>query len=115
LVIDLDLVLAARRYVQGIVVDPERLAIDAIRRVGPGGHYLEDPHTLQFLRSGERFAPRSYNRLGHRSTARSQLEKAHGIVEKILSEPAEPAITEAAMARITERVAEREREILAGT
>jgi trimethylamine--corrinoid protein Co-methyltransferase len=112
LVIDLDLVLAARRFVQGIIVDPERLAIDAIRRVGPGGHYLEDPHTLQFLRSGERFAPRSYNRLGHRSTARSQLEKAHEIVEKILSEPAEPAITEAAMARLTARVAEREREIL---
>jgi trimethylamine--corrinoid protein Co-methyltransferase len=112
LVIDLDLVLAARRFVQGIVVDPERLAIDAIRRVGPGGHYLEDPHTLQFLRSGERFAPRSYNRLGHRSTARSQLEKAHEIVEKILSKPAEPAVTESVMARIGARVAEREREIL---
>ena len=88
LIIDLDLVLAAKRFVQGIVVDKDRLAIDAIRRVGPGGHYLEDAHTLQFLRSGERFAPQSYNRLGHRSTAKLQLQKAHEIVLKILAQPA---------------------------
>ena len=111
LIIDLDLVLAARRFVQGIIVDKERLAVEAIRRVGPGGHYLEDPHTMQFMRSGERLAPQSYNRLGHRSAARPQLEKAHDIVEKIVSQPAEPAVTEAAMARLEAVVKERKREI----
>ena len=114
LIIDLDLVLAARRFVQGIVVDKERLAVEAIKRVGPGGHYLEDPHTMQFMRSGERLAPKSYNRLGHRSTARPQLEKAHDIVEKIVSQPAEPVITGAAMARIEAAVKERKREIMVG-
>jgi trimethylamine--corrinoid protein Co-methyltransferase len=114
LIIDLDLVLAARRFVQGIIVDKDRLAVDAIGRVGPGGHYLEDEHTLQFLRSGERLAPRSYNRLGHRSTAKPQLEKAHDIVERIVSQPAKPAITDAAMARIQAAVQERKREIMAG-
>lgn len=113
LIIDLDLVLAARRFVEGIVVDKERLALEAISRVGPGGHYLEDPHTLQFMRSGERLVPKSYNRLGHRSTAKPQLEKAHEIVEKIVSQPAEPVITEAAKARIQARVEERKREIMA--
>ena len=115
LVIDLDLVLAARRFVQGIIVDKDRLALDAIRRVGPGGHFLQDKHTLQFMRSGERLSPKSYNRLGHRSKARPQLEKAHEIVEKILAEPAEPAITEAAMSRIETAVEERKRQIRAGS
>jgi trimethylamine--corrinoid protein Co-methyltransferase len=113
LIIDLDLVLAARRFVQGVIVDKERLAIDAIRRVGPGGHYLEDPHTLQFMRSGERFAPQSYNRLGHRSKAKLQLEKAHDLVQKIISQPAEPALTAQAQARIEAAVRERKAEILA--
>ena len=114
LIIDLDLVLSAKRFVQGIIVDKERLATEAIARVGPGGHYLEDPHTMQFLRSGERFAPKSYNRLGHRSTAKVQLEKAHAMVEKIVSRPVEPAITDAAMARIDAAVERRKREIVAG-
>jgi trimethylamine--corrinoid protein Co-methyltransferase len=103
-----------RVRVQGIVVDKERLAVEAIRRVGPGGHYLEDPHTLEFMRSGERFVPRSYNRLGHRSVAKAQLLKAHEMVERILAKPVEPAITEAAIARIEARVEERKREIRLG-
>ena len=114
IVIDHDLVLAARRFVQGIIVDTERLAIDAIRRVGPGGHFLQDPHTMQFMRSGERCAPRSYNRLGHRSKARPQLEKAHEIVEKILTQPASPAVNDAALARMQAAVEKRRREIEKG-
>jgi len=113
-VIDLDLVLAARRFVQGIVVDEDRLAVEAITRVGPGGHYLEDEHTIRFMRSGERFVPKTYNRLSHRSKAKLQLEKAHEIVEDITSKPAEPVITEAAMARIQAAVEERKRAILSG-
>jgi trimethylamine:corrinoid methyltransferase-like protein len=90
------------------------MAVDAIRRVGPGGHYLEDPHTMRFLRSGERYAPPSYNRLGNRSTAKPQLEKAHDIVEKIVSQPAEPAITADAMRRIRTVVKERKTKLDAG-
>jgi trimethylamine--corrinoid protein Co-methyltransferase len=111
LIIDLDLVLAARRFVEGIVVDADRLAVEAIKRVGPGGHYLEDPHTLKFMRSGERLMPRSYNRLASRSTARTQLEKAHEIVEAILSEEAEPVISKDVRRRIQAAVEKRTREI----
>ena len=111
LIIDLDLVLAARRFVEGIVVDKERLAVDAIKRVGPGGHYLEDPHTLQYLRVGERLAPKSYNRLGHRSMAKTQLEKAHQFVDKIVSNSPEPVISDAIIERLHLAVEERKREI----
>lgn len=115
LIIDLDLVLAAQRFVDGIVVDTERLAVDAIKRVGPGGHFLEDPHTLQFMRSGERFMPRSYNRQGSRSTAQTQLEKAHAIIEDLLSETPEPVTDQESAARIEAAVARRTREIQQGS
>jgi trimethylamine--corrinoid protein Co-methyltransferase len=36
---------------EGLAVDRERLALEAIERVGPGGNYLEDEHTLQHFRS----------------------------------------------------------------
>jgi len=113
LIVDLDLVLHARRFVQGILVDKERLAVEAIARVGPGGHYLEDEHTLRHLRSGERVSPRSYNRLGHRSTAKPAIERAHDIVQQITSKPVEPAISAAALARIQAAVEERKRQIKA--
>jgi hypothetical protein len=69
---------------------------------------------MQFMRGGERFAPKSYNRLGHRSTAKVQLEKAHEMVEKIISKPLAPAISPAAQARIEVAVAARKRHITAG-
>ncbi|MDA8229380.1 MAG: trimethylamine methyltransferase family protein, partial [Desulfitobacterium hafniense] len=39
-----------RRLMQGIRVDQEYLAVDAIRRVGPGGHFLGDEHTFNHFR-----------------------------------------------------------------
>lgn len=35
---------------RGIVVDDETLALEAIRQVGPGGHYLSHRHTLKHMR-----------------------------------------------------------------
>ena len=35
-----------RQYMSGIPVNADSLAIDVIERVGPGGHYLQDQHTL---------------------------------------------------------------------
>jgi len=41
----------ALRVLHGVQVTDETLAVQAIARVGPGGHYLMDDHTLQFMRS----------------------------------------------------------------
>jgi trimethylamine--corrinoid protein Co-methyltransferase len=46
----------AKRVLRGIEVTEASAAIEAIGRVGPGGHYLTDPHTVQFMRS-EYFYP----------------------------------------------------------
>ena len=57
LVIDDEICRTVVRALEGFKVDEERLGLDAIDRVGPGGNFLADPHTLQFLR-GERYTPR---------------------------------------------------------
>ncbi|ATW23426.1 trimethylamine methyltransferase family protein [Candidatus Formimonas warabiya] len=39
-----------RRLQQGIQVNKEYLALDAVRRIGPGGHFLGDEHTFNHFR-----------------------------------------------------------------
>jgi trimethylamine--corrinoid protein Co-methyltransferase len=46
-----DIVDAVIHYMGGIPVNTETLALDVIHSVGPGGHYLQDPHTLKHFRS----------------------------------------------------------------
>lgn len=41
-----DIVDSVNHYMAGIPVTEETLALDVIHRVGPGGHYLQDPHTM---------------------------------------------------------------------
>jgi len=38
------------QFVRGIQVDEDTLAVDVIHRVGPGGHFMEQEHTLQYFR-----------------------------------------------------------------
>lgn len=56
LVIDDEIHRTVARALEGLEIDEERLGMDAIDRVGPGGNFLADPHTLKFLR-GERYMP----------------------------------------------------------
>jgi len=41
----------AKRTLRGVVVDAEHLALDVTERVGPGGHYLMDDHTMKHFRT----------------------------------------------------------------
>jgi trimethylamine--corrinoid protein Co-methyltransferase len=45
-----DIVDAVKHYMAGIPITQETLALDVIHRVGPGGHYLQDPHTMQHFK-----------------------------------------------------------------
>jgi trimethylamine--corrinoid protein Co-methyltransferase len=55
-VMDDEIVGMVMRALQGIAVTEDSMAVEAIDRVGPGGHYLMDAHTLEFMRS-ELFLP----------------------------------------------------------
>jgi trimethylamine--corrinoid protein Co-methyltransferase len=49
LVMDCEVVRWLKRVRAGISVDESTIAFDAVRRVGPGGIFLSDPHTLKFM------------------------------------------------------------------
>jgi len=57
LVIDDEIHSTTLRILEGFKVDEEYLGANAIARVGPGGNFLADEHTMKFLRSGERYVP----------------------------------------------------------
>jgi trimethylamine---corrinoid protein Co-methyltransferase len=87
LLIDHDIWEFCERAATEIEVNDETLASDAIRRIGPGGSYLSDDHTMQWLRSGEHYYGGSFNHTGRPGEGNTMLARAHRRVEKILSEP----------------------------
>ena len=53
LVLDDEFIAIARRWLQGITVTEETLAVDVVHRVGPRGDYLSDEHTVDAIHAGE--------------------------------------------------------------
>lgn len=51
LVMSNEIIGMVKRILRGVVVDTDHLALDVIDRVGPGGHYLADEHTLKYFRT----------------------------------------------------------------
>jgi trimethylamine--corrinoid protein Co-methyltransferase len=47
-VIDDEIVSMVRQFIEGIEVSDKTLAVDVIRKVGPGGHYLSQLHTRDY-------------------------------------------------------------------
>ena len=50
LLVDAEIVRMIRRIMQGIAVDHSTLALDVITSVGPGGTFLGQRHTMQYMR-----------------------------------------------------------------
>jgi len=96
LIIDEEIVKMVFRLAQGIEVKDATLALDLIHKVGPGGNYLAERHTLEYLRK-EQFMPdltdrRSYEtwlRNGAKDLVKRAKEKVKMILEKHRPEPLE--------------------------
>jgi trimethylamine--corrinoid protein Co-methyltransferase len=56
-----ELISYTKRLLRGFDITRETLALDVIRRVGPGGHYLAEEHTLRHFRQ-ELWRPQFLNR-----------------------------------------------------
>ena len=52
---------AVKNLIRGIAVDEEHLALDLIEKVGPGGHFLAEEHTMKHFRE-ELYFPEVLNR-----------------------------------------------------
>jgi trimethylamine---corrinoid protein Co-methyltransferase len=61
MIVDDELCSMVNRYLKGIAVSEDTLALDLIREVGPGGQFVDATHTARWLRR-ERFLPRLLER-----------------------------------------------------
>ncbi len=90
LVIDDEMVSMIRRIAEGIVVDDEHLALDVIERVGIGGMFLGQRHTMDHLRS-EHFIPKLVDRrsfdLWTADGRKSMEDRARAKVREALARP----------------------------
>lgn len=60
-VIDDEIIGMVMRAVRGIEVSDDTIALDVYRRVGPGGNFLSDVHTVQWMRK-EHYTPKLSDR-----------------------------------------------------
>ncbi len=96
-VIDNEIVGEVMRVLQGIEVNPETLALEVTRKVGPGSNYLSEDHTCDYIRK-EHFLPSLADRndrdtwieLGRKDTFQRAHELALEILRTHRPEPLDP-------------------------
>ncbi len=108
MVIDADTLESARRLFRGAQVNEETIGFEAMKRVGPGGNYLMDEHTLRWMRSQEYYQSSLVNREGTQGL--SMLERAHAWVEEILRQH-RPQVSERVKGEIQAYVQEKARSL----
>ncbi len=105
-VIDDEILGMVMRAVRGVEVSDEALGLDAIAQVGPGGHFLTNPHTLEHMRS-ELFTPRVSDRdlreRWEQNGAPNTRTRARGIAKQLLAEHRPPGLPEATDRKLRER------------
>ena len=104
-----EMIAEIRRMQQGIPVNAETLALDAIREVGHSGHHLVHPHTLKHLRAVQ-WRPKLLNRKGHEQWEKdgrlTLLERAHKQLTDILAKHQPMPLSEEKLQAIREQVAQ---------
>ncbi|MEX5728997.1 trimethylamine--corrinoid protein Co-methyltransferase [Rhodovulum iodosum] len=111
-VMDADHLGALHKMAAGVALDTEAQAMDALREVGPGGHFLGCAHTQAhfkeaFWRSDLfDYKPfETWDEEGARSTAMLASERAAKLLAQYQPPPLDPALTEALTAFVAERKA----------
>ncbi len=102
----------ARRLLQDVVVDEESLAVEAIKRVGPGGTFLTEDHTLAHFREfwhSPLIDRRRYDKWVS-AGRQTMLDRVRARAEEILSSHQPVALDESMTQTIDEFIAARDRE-----
>jgi len=94
LVLDDEICRAVLKVVQGIEVNDETLAIDVIDKVGPGGHFLAEKHTLNHFKKSlffsdlaDRQSYDAWKKAGGKSMVKRAREKAQEILKEHWPKP----------------------------
>lgn len=113
LVVDNEIAKMVRRVVAGIPVNDETLAVDVIRKVGAGGHFLVEDHTLHHMKTAQsqsklfdRTTRQAWKANGSKDLAQRANEEARFILENHKPEP----LPAGAAQRIREIIAAAEEE-----
>ncbi len=105
-IIDNDIVGSCLRTLRGIEINEDTLAYDTIAKVGPGGNYLSEDHTVRYMRT-ELYSPRSSVRKPYQqwidAGSRDSWKRAEDLASQILEEPSEPIIPVELDAKIREQ------------
>jgi len=115
LVLDNETAAGIYRVLEGIDVNDSTLALDIIGQVGPAGHFLNQKHTLHYIKQ-EHFLPlladRQSRQKWEEGGSKSMTDRAHEEVERVLSkhkvDPL-PDDMEAELERIIRDVEKREK------
>lgn len=87
LVVDNEIIGMVMRAVDGIEVSERTLALDEIKKVGPGGHFVSSRHTRKYMRT-EQFHPKLSNRDTREqwmtAGAQDAWQRATGVAREIL-------------------------------
>lgn len=113
-VIDDEMICYARRYLRGVPVDEQTLALDVTRDVGIAGSFLEHEHTLRHFRS-ELYMPsllwRDRWAKWQSEGARTLAQRAEKVASDLMAMPAESGLTDeqaAELDRLTARFLEQD-------
>jgi trimethylamine--corrinoid protein Co-methyltransferase len=111
-VMDADQLGTLHKMAEGVTVDTDTLAMDAIREVGPGGHYLGCDHTQANFKSAfwrsDLFDYKPYetwSEEGARDTVALASARVKYLLDTYQQPPIDPAVHEALVAYVAEKKA----------
>jgi len=113
LVLDCEMARMIKHTVQGIQVTDDSLALDVIKEIGPGGHFLTHQHTFDRMKTQsqpeiiDRRARDVWKTAGATTAYERALEKARWILENHKPDP----LPDDVLAKIRSIVVEAEKEL----
>jgi trimethylamine--corrinoid protein Co-methyltransferase len=113
-VLDMEILAMVRHTLRPLVIDEETLALDTIDAVGPGGFYLDAPHTMRHYRDAH-FMPRLSLRQFHdqwaAEGASSAPERANALCREMLAAYVKPPMDSQVEGALSEFVERRKSEL----
>jgi len=109
IILDDDLYHRARYALMNMETNPEALAFDTIRAVGPGGHFLAQEHTRKHMRTA--WQPAITHQMGPDGEYRDLLEVAREKVDWILDDYQPESLEEAKKAELARILDAADREL----
>ncbi len=113
LVLDCEFARMIKHTVQGFRVNDDTLALDVIKEIGPGGHYMMHPHTLESMRSQSRpeLIDRKARAVWEESGSTNAYERAVAKAKWILENHHPEPLSDDILARIRAIIDETEKEM----